>query len=172
MSTVGKGLNRMGEIARMFLAAGCNAPVERVRAYVEELAEIPDQFFVPAVRRAMRSAQHNFAPSIGEIWSAARELAAEEAARPRLPQWSETIEEAFEREARRLAGDGEFEPEFLAMELLCSINHPRHEEARALRRRLVATGCIPDEIAGWQRIRDKIREQQRTAAGAASQRSV
>lgn len=74
MSAVGKGLDRMGEIGRMFLLSGCNAPAERIQGYVEDLASIPDRYFVTAVRRAMQVVANGFAPSIGEIFAAYRAL--------------------------------------------------------------------------------------------------
>lgn len=94
MSTVGKGLNRVGEIGRMFLASGARVDDARVKIYVDETSSIPDRYFSASVRRSMQVVANGFAPSIGEIFASYRALdsaGAETVAREAAPSGAKLL---------------------------------------------------------------------------------
>ena len=74
MSTFAKNLNRVAEIARMFMGFGTASSDERVQIYIEDTACIPDRFFADSVRKATSTAKSGFPPSVGEIIFAYRSI--------------------------------------------------------------------------------------------------
>lgn len=94
MSAVGKELNRVGELGRMFLASGARVDDARVKIYVDETSSIPDRYFSASVRRAMQVVANGFAPSIGEIFASYRALdsaGAETVAREAAPSGAKLL---------------------------------------------------------------------------------